>query len=316
MLWFIAAIGAAGPVIAQQSWPVKPVRVISQVAAGGVTDIVARLYAEQMAKILGQPWFVDNRPGGEGMIALEAAARAAPDGHTFIVASQTIVINPLTMKSMSVDPARDLTPVATIVDSAAFALIANAALPARNLQEAIELARAQPGKVSYGITVPVSGMFGKWLARRTNTDLLEVPYKTTQQVLTDTISGQISMCILSLPGIAELVRAGKVRVLAVTSGSRLNGWEDVPTVGETFPGFQMNAWVVVLAPRGTPAEVIQRANRETDSIVRHPEFAKRLSQWGWFNGQGARTVQGTAEFIRTEAVHWGEIISRIGLQPQ
>lgn len=316
VLAFAALLCAAGPTIAQQPWPVKPVRLISQVAAGTVTDIVARLYAEQMARTLGQPWIVENRPGGEGMISLEAAARSAPDGYTFMLASQTIVINPLMLKSMSVDPARDLTPAATIVDTAAFALVANAALPARNLEGVVALAKAQPGKVSYGVTVPVSGMFGKWLSRRAAIELLEVPYKTTQQLLQDTMTGEISMSVTSLPGIAELVQAGKVRVLAVSSPVRLKGWEDVPTIAETFSDFSMNAWVVLLAPSGTPAEILQRANRASDPIVKNPEFQNRLAQWGWYNMQGARTVQGTEDFIRVEGKRWGDLIRRIGLQPQ
>ena len=316
MLALAVLLCAAGSTMAQQPWPVKPVRLISQVAAGPVTDIVARLYAEQMAKALGQPWIVENRPGGEGMISLEATARSAPDGYTFMLASQTIVINPLMLKSMSVDPARDLTPAATIVDTAAFALAANAALAAKNLEGVVALAKAQPGKVSYGITVPVSGMFGKWLSKRTAIDLLEVSYKTTQQLLADTISGEISMSVTSLPGIAELVQAGRVRVLAVSSPVRLKGWEDVPTIAETFPDFSMNAWVVLLAPRGTPAEILQRANRASDPIVKTPDFQNRLAQWGWYNMQGARTVQGTEEFIRVEGQRWGDLIRRIGLQPQ
>ncbi|MSQ52655.1 MAG: tripartite tricarboxylate transporter substrate binding protein [Betaproteobacteria bacterium] len=316
ILAFIAIFGTASPSIAQQSWPVKPVRLISQVAAGTVTDIVARMFAEQMGKSLGQPWIVENRPGGEGMISLEAAARSASDGYAFIIASQTIVINPLVMKSMSVDPKRDLTPVATIVDTAAFAIVANAALPAKNLEGVIVLAKGQPGKISYGVTVPISGMFGKWLGRRAAIDLLEVPYKTTQQLLQDTMTGEVSMCITSLPGISELVQAGKVRVLAVSSPVRLRGWESVPTIAETFSDFSMNAWVVLLAPRGTPADILQRANRASDPIVKDSEFQKRLSQWGWFTLQGARTVQGTADFIGVEGQRWGEVIQRIGLQPQ
>ncbi|MFM9972381.1 MAG: Bug family tripartite tricarboxylate transporter substrate binding protein [Burkholderiales bacterium] len=307
---------AAGATHAQQPWPVKPVRLISQVAAGTVTDIVARLYAEQMAKALGQPWIVENRAGGEGMISLEATARSAPDGYTFMLASQTIVINPLMLKNMSVDPARDLTPAATIVDTAAFALVAHAALAAKNLEGLVALAKSQPGKVSYGITVPVSGMFGKWLSRRASVDLLEVPYKTTQQLLADTISGEISLSVTSLPGIAELVQAGRVRVLAVSAPVRLKGWEDVPTIAETYADFSMNAWVVLLAPSGTPADILQRANRASDPIVKNPEFQNRLSQWGWYNLQGARTVQGTDEFIRLEGKRWGDLIRRIGLQPQ
>ena len=294
VLAFAVCLCAAVPTIAQQPWPVKPVRLISQVAAGTVTDIVARLYAEQMAKALGQPWIVENRPGGEGMISLEATARSAPDGYTFMLASQTIVINPLMLKSMSVDPARDLVPAATIVDTAAFALVANAALPARNLDGVVALAKSQPGKVSYGITVPVSGMFGKWLSKRTAIDLLEVSYKTTQQLLADTISGEISMSVTSLPGIAELVQAGRVRVLAVSSPVRLKGWEDVPTIGEAgFPEATVISWYGLHAPANTPAAVMRKLEAAIKAAVQKADTQNRLVSAG-----GEAAYLGTDEFTR------------------
>ena len=311
-----AVLICAGDSALAQAWPSKPVRLMLQVGAGSVTDIVGRMYADQMSRATGQPWVIDNRPGAEGMIATEAVARAAPDGYTLLLSSQTIVINPYTMKNLSVNPAQELVPVATVVDSAPFALVANTTLPARTLGEMLALARQQPGKLTYGITVPISGMFGQLLAKRAGVELLEVPYKTTQQALQDVLSGEVRMYVTSLPGMAEHVRSGKLRVLAVTSAARLKGWEDVETVGETFPGFQMNGWVVVMAPRGTPAEIVERINREADPIVRNPQFVERMQQWGWQNLQGARTVRGTGEFIRSESERWGQIIKTIGIVPQ
>jgi tripartite-type tricarboxylate transporter receptor subunit TctC len=316
MRWLMLSLTlSCGTALAQQ-WPAKPVRLISQVAAGAVTDIVARVYAEPMGRALGQPWLVENRPGADGLVSLEATARAAPDGYTYVMSSQSLAINPYTLKDMKFDWTKELAPVATIVDLTAFALVANAALPANNLPELIALAKKQPGKLSYGVSVPISAMFAQWVSKQAGIEMLEVPYKTTRNMLTDTISGQTSMSVMSLPGIHELVRAGKVKVLTVTSAQRMKGWEDVPTAGETFPGFTMSGFIVLLAPRATSNEILQRVARASDAVVKDPAFNAKLGEFGWANLNGARTPEGTAEYIRTESERWRQILKVIGVKLQ
>src|SRR5262249_52815305 len=141
-------------------------------------------------------------------------------------------------------------------------------------------------------------------------------YKATRQMLADTISGETSMSVMSLPGIRELVTAGKVKVLTVTSAQRMKGWEDVPTADETFPGFTMSGFTVLLAPRATQNAILQRVARASDTVVKDPSFNAKLGEFGWSNLNGARTPEGTAEYIRVESERWRQILKVIGVQPQ
>ncbi len=318
MRWFAAfACALVLPAWGQQPWPAKPVRLIISNPPGDAPDLVARALTEQLSKAFGRQWFVENRPGGESIIGAEAAAHSAPDGYTFYFASQiTMAINPNAFKTLPYDPDRDFTPVAMVIDSGPFVVAVNPEVAAKNLPELIQLARQRPGALSYSATVPLLAMFGQWLNKHSGIDMVEVQYKTPGQAVQDVVTGRVQVIIIALAAIDPFVKSGKLRVLAVTSGSRLKNAPDVPTVGETFPGFEMGGWLALVAPKGLPSEIAQRVNREVDTVVHSPEFEKRVQVFGWSNGSGARNAQAIGEFIRVERARWRDLIQEIGLQPK
>jgi tripartite-type tricarboxylate transporter receptor subunit TctC len=316
-LLFAAALSAATSVFAQQPWPTRSVRLVIPNSSGAAPDLVARVMAEQMARNLGQPWLVDNRPGGEELIAAEAVASSPPDGYTLALVSQSFVaVNPNTLKSMPMDPARAFVAVAVVIDTTPIALGVSAALPARNLAELMALAKAQPGKLSYGVTVPILAMTGEWLGHRAGIEWTQIMYKSNAQQVGDTITGTVPVVFSTLVGLAPFAKAGKLRILAVTSPNRIEGFEDVPSVMETYPDVNVGGGLVLLAPAGTRADIVQRLNRETDTVVRSAGFAKRVAEFGWANRGGARTPQETVEYIRVQRERWAKVVKDMGYQPK
>ena len=302
---------------AQAPWPARPIHLVVANPPGAITDVVARLFADSLSKTVRQPVLIDNRPGGDGLIGAEAAARSFPDGYTFFVASQSFVaIDPHTHKSLSVDPARDFTPVAVLIDTTPIAIGVAAGVPAKSVSELVALAKAQPGKLSYSITVPILGMVGEWLSRRAGVEMVQVLYKSTAQQMQDTASGIVPVAITALNTFEPMVKAGKVRVIAVTSPNRVPGWESVPSLMETYPDIDVGGGLVLLAPAGAPAEVVQRVNRETDGIVKSRAFVERMREWGWANAAGARTPQGVADYMGRERERWGRIVRELGIAPR
>jgi tripartite-type tricarboxylate transporter receptor subunit TctC len=304
------------PAVAQQ-WPSKPIRIVVANAPGAVTDVVARLYAELLARSVGQPVVIDNRPGADGLIGATAAARSAPDGYTYYVASQSfIAIDPHIHAAPPVDPAKDFVPVAVLIDTTPMAIAVNSAVPASNVQELVALAKSQPGKLSYGVTVPILGMVGQWLSKRAGIDMVEVSYKATAQQVADNVSGVIPISISTLGTFEPMAKAGKLRVIAVTSPVRIPGWENVPSIMETYPDMDLGGGLVLLAPAGTPAAIIERVNRETVGIVGSSDYRDRIRPFAWANLKGARTTGGTAEYMKTERERWGKILRELGIKPK
>jgi tripartite-type tricarboxylate transporter receptor subunit TctC len=312
----ILLLFAALPALAQP-WPAKPVRIIVPNGPGGVTDLIARFYCDQLARAVGQPCLIDNRAGGDGLIGAAAAGRSAPDGYNLFIVSQSFVaIDPHLHASMPVDPARDFVALAVLIDITPIAVAVNVGVPVNNIPELVALAKAQPGKLSYGVTVPIVGMVGQWLNRRAGIDLLEVSYKTTAQQITDTVSGVIPISLSTVGTFEPMVRAGKLRLIAVTSPVRVPGWESVASIMETYPDLDVGGGIVLLAPAGFPPAIAQRLNRESDAIVRSPEYVQRAREFGWANLNGARSLAGVADYIRTERERWGRIVKELGIQPK
>lgn len=307
-----------GELCAQQSWPARPVRLIVANSPGAPTDVAGRVFADAMSKYFGRPWVLENRPGGDGLVAGETVARAEADGYTLFFASQnTLAIDPHTRKSMPFDPVRDFTPIAVAMDRpGGWAIFSNAALPFQTFSGMVGYAKANPGKLTFSTTVPLYAMAVEWLKRKGGLDIVEVPYKSTGQALQDTVSGVVSVGVGAFPVFEPHVQAGKLRVLAVNSMNRLEDRKDVPTISETYPGFYMSSWVVLVGPAGLPNSIVQRINEAASTVVREPAFVEGFRKIGWTNVEGARTPQATAEFIRTERERWGRIVREVGLTPQ
>ena len=315
VLFWIGLAAAAGNASAQ-AWPVKPVRLIVGNAPGAVVDTGARIIANSLAAKLGQTVVVDNRAGADGYIAAEAVVRSAPDGYTLYFASHSVTaIDPHIKKSMPFDVERDFTPIAVLVDDTfAHGLFSHPSLPFTTLQEMIGYARANPGKLTVAISVPHFSMLASWLDKRAGIQTLQVPYKSATQAVQDILAGRVSLFLTNFGFFEQFVKEGKVRVLAVTRP--VNDWPQVPSYSIIFPGFAFTTFFSLVGPGGMARELVYRINRAAADVVEAPKFNQDVAKIRWRNLDGARTPEGTAEFIRQARADWGAFIKEIGLQPQ
>jgi tripartite-type tricarboxylate transporter receptor subunit TctC len=304
-----AALGlSAGAPAWSQNWPDKPIKLVVSFAPGGVHDTLARLLQPRLAAALGQPIVIENRPGAGGNIAAAAVAKSAPDGYTFLVASEAIATNAYLYRSMTYDPYKDLLPVAKLADFPV-ALIANPSLPASNITELVALAKSKPDSLSYGSAgIGASGhLAGELFKNVTGTSLVHVPYKGGAPALADLIAGRIQVMFLSVSLSAPQSKQGKVKVLAVTGDRRSDKLPGIPTAAEQgFPQVQALLFSSLLAPAETPAPIIQRMNSEVVKALRTPEVEKRLSDLGAV--PAPTSPEEFAGILKSEGARWGALI--------
>ena len=306
----------AGHAVAQE-WPARPVKFIVSQAPGTSPDITARLIADRLSKLWAQQVVVENRPGGQNVPGAQAAARSAPDGYTFFYATTAaIVANPYTFKALPYDPAKDFVPVAMVAKSP-MVIAVNKEVPAKTLAELVALDKAQPGRLAAANegARTFSGMMSQMLNQTAGMRLLQVPYNGVGPAIQDTIAGRTQVLLVSSAALLPFIMRGDLRPLAVSAGKSVRGLEEVPTLSETFPGFEYVGWFALLAPTGTPAAVIQRANRDMDKVLTDEEMAKRLFDLGLVN-EGAGTPESLNDFLRAERERWARLAKEIGLQPE
>jgi tripartite-type tricarboxylate transporter receptor subunit TctC len=313
----LAASAAALPAVSRIAWaqtyPNRPVRVIVGFASGGAADIMARLVGQWLR--LGQPFVIDNRPGGGGNIATEAVVRAPADGYTLLLVGVPNAINATLYDKLSFNFIRDIAPVAGIFRGA-YVMVANPSVPAKTLPEFISYARANPGKINMasagiGSTNHVAGELFKMMA---GVDLVHVPYRGTGPALTDLLGGQVQVNFPAMASSIEYIRTGKLRALAVTTATRSEALPDVPTVGEVVPGYEASAWYGVGAPRGTPTEVIEKLSHEINAALADPEMKARFADLG-----GIAIVGSPADFgklIADEIEKWGKVVKFAGVKAE
>jgi len=299
---------------AQTAYPSKPIRLIVTQAAGSVPDILGRVLAEHMSRDLGRPITVDNRAGADGIVGMEVASKAVPDGYTIALASQSVLaIEPQVRKDMPYDAARDFSPIAVIVDdTGGIGWFVNSALPIKTLPEMISYARANPGKLTFATNTSSAFMLGEWVKKRAGLDMVNVPYKSGPQGVQDTVSGVVAMMLSATSALEPFVKTGQVRGIAVSNPRRLEDWKDLPTVAETFPDFGMASWVVLVAPAGVAADIVQRLNRSAASALRQPQYIQQVRKLRWINVEGPRTPHETGDFIRAGREQWGQVLKAIG----
>ena len=303
--------GSVAPSLAQWA-PTQPIRVIVPYAAGGTSDIVVRTMSEPIAQRLGQPLLIENRGGGATQIGTNAVAKAAPDGHTILLVANTFMINPSLFKSLPYDSLKDLTPI-TYAGVTPHTIVVNNDVPAKNLKELLDLARAKPGAINYGsVGNGTSFHLGtEELKKRSGTSMMHVPYKGMGQVLTDLISGNIQMAFANTPNAVPLAKEGKLRAIAVAHPTRVHQLPDVPTVAEQgFPGFESNSAFIYLAPGGTPPAVLDRLNAVFVEVLRLPAVKEALTR------QGVEVLGTTraeaADFIAREMKRYAEVVAFSG----
>lgn len=310
----LLGLAASTPALAQ-NFPDRPVKLVVPFAAGSGTDAVARLTAKHLGDALGQPVLVENKPGANGTIAAEYVAKAAPDGYTlFMTTNTTHSANPSLMKQLRYDPVKDFAPVARM-GNLPFMLVVSPSLPIRTVSEFIAYSKAHPG-MSYGSGNSTGIVSGATLARMAGLNLLHVPYKSTPPAMTDVIGGQIQLMFVDFAAGIANVRAGKLRAIGVTTAQPSKLLPDVPPLASVpeLKGFDITSWNGVFAPAGTPAPVIERLNRELVAIVSNPQLASQYNAFG-FEPIGS-TPGELGKFVSAELDKWSRLVRDAGIKPE
>lgn len=298
---------------AAQDYPARPIKIITAFGPGTATDIAARVIGQDIAVQTGQTVVIDNKSGAEGQIAAQSAAAAAPDGYTLFFTTQTTqAINPHVYKSLAYDPVKSFAPIAGITLGAQIVMVRND-LPAKTIQEFIALAKAQPGKLSFGSGNGSSRGGAELFRIMTRTDLLGVPYKTQPQAITDLLGGRIDIIFSDFTVGLPPVLDGRARGLAVTSKQRIPGLDQFPTVDESgVPGFEMWAWTAMYAPAGTPKPIIDKLNALVRQAAKSPAYLNLLKANYGVSFVGS--PEELAAFQATETKKWAEIVSIAGMK--
>jgi tripartite-type tricarboxylate transporter receptor subunit TctC len=310
-------LGLFTPVSFAQQWPAKPVRWVVPYAAGGFADIRARRIGIDLAKALGQPVVIENRTGAGGVIGTDAVAKAAPDGYTIGMGNlAALAVNVSLMKKLPYDPVKDLQPV-VLIERSALIFTAGPALPVNSVQEMIAYAKANPGKLGFGSS-GVGGahhLSGEMLKLRTGIDIVHVPYKGGAPAAADVMAGHLPMMFEMGYAAVPSIKGGKIRALAVTSTRRLPLLPDVPTMAEAgLPGFESANWQGAVVPAGTPRAIVDRFNREFNTILAMPE--QRDAILATASEIGGGTPEEFRDLIRSETVKWAEVVRAAKIQPE
>jgi tripartite-type tricarboxylate transporter receptor subunit TctC len=299
------------------NWPDRPIHLLVPFAAGGSSDIVARLVAQKLSARIGQPVVVDNRAGASGVIATEAVVHAAADGYTLgLATTSTYAISPSLMAVPSYDPVKDFAPI-SMIGASPFVLAGNPGFPAHNVRELIALAKTQPGKLSYAEAGPTSlaGLCGVLFARSANVQLAAVSYRGSEEEIPDVVAGRVDLAYLSTPPALPLVGSGKLRALAVTGAQRSPALPDVPTIAESgLPGYEGVNWQAIYAPAGTPAPIVARLTTEVNAILHQSDMVEALAKLGV--EAAPSTPQELAGRIVADLKKWREVIVGAGIKPQ
>jgi tripartite-type tricarboxylate transporter receptor subunit TctC len=315
----LAAGAAALPALSRVAWaqayPARPVRLIVPLAPGGATDIVARLMGQWLSERLGQPFIIENRPGGGGNVGTEVVVRASPDGYTLLMVGQSNAINATLYEKLNFNFIRDIAPVAGIM-AVPIVLVVNPSVPAKTVPELIAYAKANPRKLNMaspgnGTPNHVSGELFKMM---TGVDMVHVPYRSGGPALTDLLGGQVQVMFPATVSSIEYIRDGRLRALAVTTATRSDALPDVPTVGEFVPGYEASGWFGIGAPKATPTEIVDRLNKEINAGLADPKIKERLADLG-----GTPLVGSPADFgrlIADETEKWGQVIRAANIKPE
>ena len=294
----------------------KPVRFVVSTPAGTSPDIIARMASERLAKALGQPFLVDNITGAGGILATQTLVRGAPDGYTLMFAGMgAFVIDPYMKKDPGYDVDKDLQPIAFIYEQDRLSIAVHPDVAAKTLPELINVAKQAPGKMSYGVTnVVLLVMVGQWLNKLAGTDMVQVTYKTAGQQMQDLLANRIQWIVAAPPQLDAFVKSGKLRIIAVDGVGRYQRWPDVPSISETFPGYRTSGMGILIAPRGTPANVTQPLHAAMDKINRDPEYQQKLLDMS-ISVKDAGTPEALSAFIRERRTYWANIFKTLNVPP-
>ena len=314
----LAAGAAALPAVAcfawAQTYPARPVRIIVPVPPGGALDITARLIGQWLSERLGQPFVIENRPGGGTNIGVEAAVRAPADGYTLLLIPPSVTVN-ATLYKLNFNFIRDIVPIA-MISQLPLVMEVNLSVPAKTVPEFIAYAKSNPGKVNMasGGSGSPSHIVGELFKMMTGVNMLHVPYRGGAPALTDLMGGQVQVMFSPLPESIATIKAGKVRALAVTSAQRSEALPDVPTVGEFVPGFEASTWQGIGAPKDTPAEIVASLNKEINAALADPKIKARLANLG--SAPMPMSPTDFANLIVAETAKWAKVIHEANIKLQ
>jgi tripartite-type tricarboxylate transporter receptor subunit TctC len=295
-----------------QPYPSKPVRIIVNFPAGGVADIYARIIGAKVQESWGQPVVVENRTGGGGNIGADAVAKSAPDGYTLnMSAIGPHAVNVSLFSKMPYDPVKDFAAIALVLEAEGL-LVVHPSVPANSVAELIAYARANPGKLTFASAGPgtASHLAGELFKTMAKVDMLHIPYKGNVPAITDLLAGQTSLLFATMPTVLPHAKAGKLRALATLGAERSTATPELPTIGETLKGFEVNNWIGLFAPAGTPPEIVRRWNGEVMRVMQSPDIQARLPV------DGARFTANTPEqfssFVKSEIAKWAPVVKASG----
>lgn len=297
---------------AQEAYPVRPVTVIVPQTAGGANDTIARIVSQKLTEVMGQSFIVDNRPGAGGNVGTAQVAKSKPDGYTLLLTTNSAqVINPYIYKSTGFDPIKDFEPVG-LVASAGYVLVANSAFPANSVAELIAMAKARPGQINYASAGngTLNHLIGEMFKRAAGIDMVHVPFKGAGAAAADVAGGQIQVSVQSIPSSLPFLQSGKIKVLGVVNEKRLTSFPNAPTIGETLPGFGSTPWYGLLAPAGTPKDVIAKLQTGLAKAMAGKDVVSKLA------AQGCEVLTGSpaqfAAVIREDLPRWNKIVKESG----
>ena len=313
-LFFLAASGALA-----QSFPSKPLRIVTAFTAGSTGDIIARVTASGMTPLLGQSVVVENRPGAGGLVAAEVAAKAPPDGYTLLVIQAGFqVMRSYTARNTGFDPSKELTPITRVGESTA-CFVAHPSVPANSLRELLDYVKKNPNKIAYGTSGvgTASHLTAAMIAQITGTEMIHVPYKSSSTALQDVVSGQLPTSFSIVGLVAPAHKAGKVKVLAVVRDDRYKGLPDVPTVAEVIPGFERPpTWTGLSGPAGLPGPVLKRLHADAVKALNDPAAVQKLADAAGLEVQTSASPEDFSALIRKQVEYVARIVKMTGVQPE
>ncbi|MSP97035.1 MAG: tripartite tricarboxylate transporter substrate binding protein [Betaproteobacteria bacterium] len=308
----VFALGIPAHHASAQNFPVKSIRLIVPLAAGGPGDVLARAIGQKLSESVAQPVIIDNRPGANTNVGNEFVAKAPPDGYTLLATASTLTINPSLYATLPYDPLRDLAPI-TLIASTPLILVVHPSLPVKSVKELIALARSKPGQLNYGSAGNGSALHlaGEMFNSLARVKLVHVPYKGVTNAFSDLLGGQISIMFPGAPIALPQVKAGKLRALGTTGAGRTAAAPELPPIGEAgLPGYEVSVWYGILAPAGTPTPVINRLHSELSKIVQLPEIKER---WAVLGAEPLHnTPEQFAAFLKADLGKWAKVVRDSG----
>ena len=308
----LGALVLACPAPAQDKYPSKAINIVVPQGPGGANDTIARIWGQKLSEAIKQPVIIDNRAGAGGNIGTVYAAKAPKDGYTLLLTLSTAhLTNPFLYKNVGFDPGKDFEPIGTVA-TAGYLLVANPDFPANNVKELIDLAKKKPGDIQYASAGngTLNHLLGEMLKTQAQIDIVHVPYKTAAAAVNDVMGGRVPVSFQSVPSAISHVKSGKLKVLAVANEKRIPSMPNVPTIGETIPGFGATPWYGLFAPAGTPKDIVAIVQRENAKVLADKDLAEKLALQGTepYN----LTTEQFAALVKSELPRWQKIVKESG----